>query len=347
MARAARIKNQLGVQSAFGTPVAPTVQLPGLIQLKHAPNRVLREEYRASWGGSNTHDDLSILNTGSYIGRCTTTTLPVWLAGSVRGDVTPTTLAGIARQWKYDQWLSPGPIPDPKMYTLYAGDDDGGGGGGPQRAADNIITKIVIEGSDDSAMTIRCDLLGTGIIAIGPGFIETPTVKNETAKNLLNCIFIKPTWAALDAVTRGTQAAPGDELRNLAYGFTWTWDSGMTSDFNMSGQLTRIDLHRPIPTVTLQLRLKWTSAAAAEGINSINNTRRMIRLENQGSLIVGSNYNMIRIDGAYDSMPMEALTSQENGTNRATWDLIGVEDTSRKCEVTVINTLNALGSAPA
>src|SRR6188768_3311807 len=89
MTRAALIRSQLGIETAHGTVVPASVQLPGLLTMRHAPNRILREEYRASWGGSNVHDDLSLQSTGQYVGRCTASTLPFWLAGAMRADVTP------------------------------------------------------------------------------------------------------------------------------------------------------------------------------------------------------------------------------------------------------------------
>jgi hypothetical protein len=328
MSRAALIRSQLGIQTTPDTPVAATVQLPGLLTMRHAPERVLREEYRASWGGSNVHDDLKLESTGQYVGRCTASTLIYWLSAAMRGN--PTVSGSGPYTWVLNQPLT-GAIPDLKSLTAYWGNDTAGGGGGALRAPGVVATRIVIEGSDTAAWTIRVELLGMG--AISGTFASLSTITNETIKNLLSSVYVASSWGALDALTNPLTEA----LLCFAYGFTWTWDSGITNDFAMNGSLNRCAINRGIPSVTLQLRAKWNADGAAQAVHTINGTRRFIRLEN-----VGTANSTIKIAGAYDPMTYDTITDQRDGTIRSTWDLVGVEDTARKTEVTVINNVSAL-----
>ena len=322
MARSALIRSQLGIEGTPGTPVAASVQLPGLLTMRHAPNRVLREEYRNSWGGTNTHDDLRLESTGQYAGRCTASTLIYWLSAATRGD--PTITGSGPYVHVYNQPLTVAPIPALKYLSAYFGDE-----AGALCAPGVVVTRIVIEGADDAAWTIRADLLGMGMVA-GSFNAALTTIPNETVKNLLTSLHIANSWAAL------TPTPPAAAL-NLAYGFTWTWDSGIAGDFTMSNQLNRTDIHRDIPTTTLQLRLKWAGIATQEAVNTINLSRRFIRLKNTGTV-----NSIIQIDGAYDPLTMDTIADQRDGTTRATWDLVAVEDTARKIEVSVTNNVAAV-----
>lgn len=335
MARAARIRSQLGIEAipaagADNVPVAATVQLPGLLTMRHASNRLLREEYRNSWGGSNVHDDLRVESTGQYVGRCTSSTLIYWLSAAIRSNPTIAAISG-GSSWTFNQPLTNAPIPPLQAYTAYWGDDDGGGGGGALCSAGVVVTRIVIEGADDAAWTVRVDLLGTGVIA-GAFTSALTTITNETAKNLLSSIFFAADWAGLAGAAAST---------NLAYGFTWTYDAGIAGDFTMSNKLRRTDLHRDIPETTLQLRLKWTTVAAARAVDTVNLTRQYIRLLN-----TGTGPNFIDIAGSYAPMTFDSIADQRDGTTRATWDLVAVEDpaggTPRKVEVKVGTAAGAL-----
>jgi hypothetical protein len=335
MTRAALIRSQLGIESAHGTVVAPTVQLPGLLTMRHDPNRVLREEYRASWGGSNVHDDLSVKSTGQYVGRCTASTLPYWLSGAMRADVTPSGGGPYTRLYAQhiDGTVT---IPSLRSYSAYWGDE-----AGALVSAGTVVTRIVIEGADDAAWTIRCDLLGMGVVA-GNFNTGLTTVANETVKNKLTQLFITNDWGALDAsIPATTPTTPANHTAKLGvqYGFTWTWDSGIADDLTGGPELTRVALQRAIPSTTLQMRLKWSGVTTQEAVNTINQppTRRFIRLWNGGSAT-----SIIAISGAYQPMTMDTVSEQRDGTTRATWDLVAVEDTGRKVEVSVTN--NVAGS---
>jgi len=312
MTRSALIRSQLGIQTVADTPVAATVQLPGLLTMRHAPNRLLREEYRNSWGGSNVHDDLRLESTGQYVGRCTASTLIYWLSAAIRGN--PTVTGAGPYTHAYIQPLT-GAIPPLKYLTAYWGDD-----AGALCAPGVVVSRIVIEGANDAAWTIRADLLGMGVVA--GSFAALTTITNETVKNLLTSLFVDSTWAGIGGTLK----------TGLGYGFTWTWDSGIAGDFTMSNQLNRTDIHRAIPNTTLQLRLKWNADSTVLAVDTINLTRKFIRLQNTGTV-----NSVIRIDGAYDPMTMDTVADQTDGTTRATLDLVAVEDTARKVEVTVTN----------
>jgi hypothetical protein len=331
MTRAALIRSQLGIESAHGTVVSPTVQLPGLLTMRHAPNRVLREEYRASWGGSNVHDDLSLQSTGQYAGRCTASTLPYWLSGAMRADVTPSGGGPYTRL--YAQHISgTTTIPALRSYSAYWGDE-----AGSLCAPGTVVTRIVIEGADDAAWTIRCDLLGMGVIA-GNFNTGLTTLGNETVKNKLTQLFIKNDWGALDAAVPATSpSVPGGAALGVHYGFTWTWESGIANDYTTGPTLNREALQRAIPRATLQMRLKWSGIVTQDAVNTIMLTRRFIKLRNEGTP-----NSIIEIAGAYDPMTMDTVSDQRDGTTRATWDLVAVEDSARKIEVSVTN--NVAGS---
>lgn len=325
-------RSQIALETTAGTPLTATVQLPGDLSMQYAPERTIREESRASMGGSNTYDDLSASSTGQYAGRCTTSTFPYWLSAGVRADSTISTPSGgtNSREHLYTQPLTT--IPALQPLTVYYGDNTQA-----LRVPGTFATRIVVEGSDTGPWRVTVDLLGrTPTTAT---FASLSTITNETAKNLLSKVYIDSSGAGMG----GTQKTA------TFYGFTWTWESGINPDFTMDGSINMSDIQRDAPRVTLQLRAKWNSVAVAEHANWLALTRRFIRLENEGSTIEdstieGSIKHRIRIDGAYEHLRFNSMSDKRDGTTRTTWDLEGVEDGTwgKKTEIAVINTLAAL-----
>jgi hypothetical protein len=318
-------RSQIGIESVFGTATAPTVQLPGALTLKNAPRRERREEHRFSMGGSNVYDDLSYSSTGTYTGRCTTTTLPYWLAAGMRGDVTPTTPSGTVKLWTYTQPLST--IPALKSLTAYMGDNTEA-----LRAAGVSVRRITITGNDTDAWTVSVDLIGQSLAA-GSGstydFATLTTPTHETAKNLLSRVYLDDTGAGI-----GTTA-----ITATFYGFTWVWDSGITPDYTMDNQLDMTDIQRGEPTTTLELRLKWNATAVTEHTNWRSAATRFVRVANFGSVISTTYRHQIFLDGAYVITDFDPIDNERDGTTLSKISLTAVEDVTwgKKVEVSVQN----------
>lgn len=321
--------NQIGVETTAGTAVTATVQLPGSIVMNYEPERVLREEFRNSMGGSNTYDDLSKKSTGQYTGRCTTNTAVYWMSAGIRGDPVISTPSGgtLSRQWLFTPVLAT--VPALKYLTAYWGDNTQA-----LRAPGVFVRRIVIQADDTGPWTITVDL--TGRTPETATFASLTTQSNETAKNLLSKVYFEDTGAAIDAGPTAKAAT--------FYGFTFTHDTGVTPDYTMDGTTDMSDVQRDAPQTTLQLRAKWNANAVAEHAKWLALTRRFVRVENTGSIIEGSIAHRIRLDAAYELTGFNSKTDARNGTTRSTIDLTAVEDVTwgMKMRIAIINALTAL-----
>ena len=327
------IKNQLGVESVFGTPVTATRQLVGNLTMDFEPERVLREEARASMGGPNVHDDMSYISNGRYEGRATVGELPYFWSASVRGDPTISTPSGgtDSRQHLYTQPLSS--VPALKSLTVYDGDNTQA-----TRTGGVTVSQWVLSGNDTEAWRFSAQLMGqrqaTSTFAAIAALTGNALADTETAKNKLSKVYADNAGSGIG----------GTQLTATLYGFTLTWNSAIAPDHTMDNTLDMGDIHRNTPTVTLELLLKWNAIGVAEWSSFRSNTRRFIRIENIGSTIEDAITRLIRIDGAYDITRFVKRESVQDGTVRGRLTATAVEDPTwgKKLELAVINTLTAL-----
>lgn len=336
------IQSQIGVESTFNTPVTVTRELVGDLSFDLEPEREEREEFRASLGGSTGTDDLSFLVTGRYDARATVRELPYFLSASVRGDPAITTPGGgtNSRQWLYKQPVRGDGAPALKSLTAITGDNSQA-----LQTSGVTVNQWVLSGSDTQQWRFTSQLMGANQISDSVVFASiaeqtgNALADQSTAINKRSRVFIDDTGAGIG----------GTRLELTGYGFTFTWNSGTAPDHTMDYTDTATALYmnginRDGPTATLELLLKWNATAKNEWDDFRANTRRFVRIENIGSLIEGSIYRTIRLDGAYDILRYVTRESRQDGTVRARMSLTAAEDRTwaKKTEFTIINTLTAL-----
>jgi hypothetical protein len=345
-------RSQVAVETTVGAALAPTRQLVGALALRNQPERVLREEYRASMGGSNVYDDLSYRGEGTYSGRCVTSELPMFLSSSIVEVLTPTTSV-----YTYTMPLSlagtPAALTKLTSLCLYAGDQTQA-----LRAAGCYVSRIVIRGSNTEAWTVEITFLTREVVvASGLNDFDNALVNapNVTMKNLMG-------WIAIAPATGGMPTAPitaTPSQANTFYSFTWTWEAGIAPDYTMDLQLDMANIHRDAPQATLEIVSKWNAAARDEFINyrlSLPVTPRLIRVSADGGYLAGSSgpRHTINIDGCYVYTDFVPLDSERDGTTLGRLTLAAIENTTaispgttwaKKIEVSVTNNRLTLAGA--
>lgn len=334
-------RSQVALEAVVGTALPPTRQLVGALSLRNTPERVLREEYRASMGASNTYDDLSYKGEGTYAARCVTSELMYWLAAAIVGGVTPA-VSGTGQLWTYTMPLTlagtPAALTALQSLCLYAGDNTQA-----LRAAGCYVDRLVIRGSDTGPWTVEVTFLTREVVATGAAFVTTLTIPaNETVKNMLASIAIDAAGGTIGAGT----------VNGTAYGFVWTFDPAIAPDYTMGADpvslalgLDMKDIQRDAPQATLELTTKWNGPIVTEYGFWRSLGKRLIRLENNGSVIgAGPERHRIRIDGCYVYTDFVPLDQPRDGTTRGRATLTAVEDTAgwnKKIEVSVLNNISA------
>jgi hypothetical protein len=304
-------RSQIAPEATVGTVLPPTHQLSGAMAMKNAPERLRREERRASMGGSTIWTDFSYRAEGQYTGRATAQELPFFLASAIDGTVQPTT-----GTWTYAQPLYT--VPPLKSLCVYVGDNTQA-----LRAAGVYTRQLTIEGRDTGAWMVTADLFGRELVK-GTFIVPKATMANDTVKNLMSQVYI-------DDVAIGAGLISG-----TAYGFRWVWTSGIEPDYTMSNQLDMTGIHRDEPTCTLEITAKWNAAIVNEFDKYRALSTRYVRLNTSTS-----GGNSIRIDGVYAPTDFTPLAEERNGTTIATLQLTAVESNSEKVTVACQNTLTA------
>lgn len=331
-------QSQFGLEGTFGSAATPNRETRGLLTMDYEPERVLREESRASLGGPNVHDDLSYLSTGRYQGRAIVRELPYFWACSVDGTQTITTPSGgtLSRQHLYAIPTAGDGAPALKSMTTLTGDNSQA-----IRTTGVTVAGWEMTGGDTAVWGYSADLIGKRPDASSGVTFETiaaltgtALADTESALNKKSKVYADDTGAGLG----------GTQLALTAFGFRLTFNGAITPDHTMDNDLDMQGINRGIPTVTLEMTMKWNATAVSEWGKFRANTRRFIRIENIGSTIEGSITRLIRIDGAFDITRFVKRESAQDGTIRARLTATGVEDPTwgEKLKLSVINTLTAL-----
>lgn len=326
---------QIGVETTAGTLVAATVHLNGKVAMNYAPRRELRDESRASMGGPNVYDDLSISSAGTYSGRCVVREQPYFWSAAMTGAPTISTPATgtLSRQWLFTQPLTTAPAL--KSLSLYTGDNTQA-----LANAGTYVTRIVTSGSDVAPWTTQCDLIGwdqaTGSFAsiaalTGNALLDTSSIRNRLSKLYIDAV----------GGTIGTTQKTG-----TAFGFTHTWNSGVTFEYAMDGDvLTPTSINRDIPTCTLEITAKWNTSTVTEFGIWLSGATRLIRVQNEANTVIETTIaRRARYDGAYVYTGFTPLDNERDGTTLGRLTLTAIEDPTygKKTEVAFINTLTAL-----
>jgi hypothetical protein len=332
MTRALLRRSQIAPEATVGTAVEGTHQLHGALTLKNAPERVRREERRASMGGSNTWVDMAYRSEGQYTGRVVTQELPFFLVSSIRGDVTPSTPSGAVKLWTFTSPTTT--IPALKSLTAYVGNDTE-----QLRAAGVFTRQLTIEGRDTGSWMLTADLFGRELVHDNFADPVLTTMAGDTIRNIKTLIYINDSSADFTATP----------ILNTLYGIRWIWTSGIEPDYTMNGgTLDMTDIQRDEPECTLEITAKFAASimsstgeyADYRGTDGIPVTR-FVRIYNEGSTISTTYEHSVTIDGAYKITDFTPLAEERNGTLIATMQLTAVEDTWGKIQVAVQNTLTA------
>ena len=245
----------------------------------------------------------------AYEGTATFEQLMLWLGCAFKGAVTPTDVGDGAYEWLYDPNLTA--VNDPETMHLIAGDDV------EQYSIPYcVLQDIEISLALGDVAKLRANLIGRPMSTSTFETIALPTVEDIVAAKV--SIDINDSWATLGdtAFTAMLIAAAmrfNTGLKPVKY-------ADATSYFSAFAENKR--------SMELDLTYLHSTDAVTEWGYLAAGTPRFIRLEILGSLIGGSNYNLLRIDvcGTYETWSKPAdkdgetvttikLKSQYDGTS--------------------------------
>ena len=220
----------------------------------------------------------------AYEGSATFEQAMLWFGCAFKGAVTPTDVGDGAYEWLYDPSLTA--VNDPETMSLIAGDDV------EQYAiAYCILQDIEIAIALKDVAKIRANLIGRPMATSTFETIALPTVEDIVAAKV--SIDINDTWAALGD-TAYTAMLIAASMR-FPTGLKPVKYADGTSYFSAFAENKR--------SMELDLTYLHTTDAVTEWGYLAAGTKRFIRLEILGSVIGGTNYNLLRIDvcGTYET----------------------------------------------
>ena len=220
----------------------------------------------------------------SYEGSATFEQLMLWLGCAFKGGVTPTDVGDGAYEWLYNPNLTA--VNDPETFHLIAGDDV------EQYSIPYcVLQNIEISMALGDVAKLRADMIGRPMSATSFETITLPTVEDIVAAKMT--LDIDATWAGLG------DTAVTAMLTSAAMRFP----TGLVPVKYADGTQYFSDVAENKRSMELDLTYLHSTTAVTEWGYLAAGTRRFIRLEVLGSLIGGSNYNLLRIDvcGTYES----------------------------------------------
>lgn len=321
---------QFGVETTWGTPVAATGRLMGVLdanfmpEVTITPRRYLQADLAPAHKMFKTYE-LGKFNINGDVG---TSELLYVLDSGIRGSVTPTS-SGSVRTWSYPfHYTAVGNI---RSRTLEIDDSvnewemEGG-----------VVESFSLAGESGTDATITFNSAWIGE-RVTPGTL-TPSLANRAFE-------ILPAASGriyFDAVggTIGTT-----EIANSLISWSFDCTTGVTLQ-RAKGQtlLTPTGFRQGVPEVSLQLTLLYNASTHTEVQNYIAGTTRLIRVHCPGALITGSDYHHLRIDGAYVAASVDAIWGEFEGNTTATLTYNPIPDTGlgNYCRIELQNTTTAL-----
>ena len=220
----------------------------------------------------------------SYEGSATFEQLMLWLGCAFKGAVTPTDVGDGAYEWLYDPNLTA--VNDPETLHLKAGDDV------EQYSIPYcVLQNIEISLALGDVAKLKADLIGRPMSTTSFETIALPTVEDIVAAKMT--LDIDATWAGLGD-TAVTAMLTSGAMR---------FKTGLVPVKYADGTQYFSDVAENKRSMELDLTYLHSTTAVTEWGYLAAGTKRFIRLEVLGSLIGGSNYNLLRIDvcGTYES----------------------------------------------
>lgn len=324
-------RSQIGFEGsgAPGVAVAPVVQLAGLLTLENQPERVLRQERRASMGGSTAYEDLSHRGRGNYAGWLYADELIYFLCSGI-GTPTP-----VGTVWTFDQPLTRAELVamPVRSLTAFAGEE----GLETWRMARTYPERIVVSGQDRGAVTLSVDLQGNEVVTGSGATNELDLTKTtpQTAgqPNLMGKISVAATGS-------GTYS----DWANTVFSAVWTYTTGIVLEYTMDLTLDPSAIQRDVPTATLELVAKLNATSINEYQNYHGATKRFVRVTWQAQ---PPGTNKVEITGCYVQTGYVPLDQERDGTLLCRLTFSAVEDLtwSSKIIAAVTGSISALPTA--
>lgn len=323
MAIVAMRRSQIGVEATVGAAVAPSRQLQGVLSLENASEREVRDERRASMGGSLAWTEFATGSTGSYTGRVTADELVYFLSACI-GYNAPT-----GGTWVFDQPLTrleleAQPL---KSLTCYAGEILAGAEDASFRAAGMFVERLQISGQDRTSWQAQYDLIGRELVH-ATTTVPVPTAVLLESLGTPNMPTIQTLMTTFATSTSSTGYSP---LSNTVFSFTFTFTSGIVQEYTMGTSLDPTGIQRDIPTATLEIIAKLTKTVADEYLYHDNLVTRFVKIDGGG----------VQIEGAYKVTGFVPLDSERDGTLLARITYTAVEDQTwnSKIKITVASSV--------
>jgi len=151
-------KGQLGLQSVFGTAVAPTIQAPWRGSYEDKRQRHVAQYDSGTWTPTVIVTDVGYETAATFEGTAFYEMLPVLLSSGF-AKVTP---AG-AGPYTHSYWVSPVAVATPKPLTALLGTVGSSLGTGPAiRLKDLYLKKLTLSGNvNDKAVAVKAEFFGT------------------------------------------------------------------------------------------------------------------------------------------------------------------------------------------
>jgi len=295
-------KTQLGLQSAFGTAVAPTIHAPFVGAYADRRQRHAARFDSGTWTPQTIVADVAYETAMAFEGTAFFETLPV-LLNSGFTDVAPSG----AGPWLHKYWVNPAAIATPSPLTALVGTvgTNIGGAGPAVKLKDLYVKSLTLTGSlATKAVLLKAQLFGTTYDDNSGAGFAFASVGLPATMEMINAAM--GTLSYGDATTSGP--AEGEDLEGLTalscalLDWKWTVTTGIEPLWCLTdGTLTWSGLKYSAPSCQFWPILR-TSATTYAQIKTRANARTYQNLQLQ---IAGSSgrYLSINMTGLWDVVP--------------------------------------------
>lgn len=327
---------QIGKETTAGSAVTPTyVMLDGKMS-GFKENRTIRmpQEDNGLLARNSRAYTAAVQATGSWDAEVSYEDIMIWLAGGIKGGVSPTTASSVST-WVYTPSMS---APNaPTTYTIIYGDNVEA-----EKANYVVPTELNISGAIDEPWKLKASLVGQTISSPASFAAISPTAPGSSPEIAL----MNKSKIYIDAYggTVGTT-----QLTGTLISFDWKLTTGFVPDKTADNALgfTKIVQDKSTRKLTLDLVAEFQKTDTSDkGILNEkshwkNNVPRIIRIETIGSAVGASN-KAIKLDTYVLYTDVSAL-EERNGisTVRIQAEAAYNSTATTDMKVTVINGVSA------
>jgi hypothetical protein len=279
-------KIQIGKESTKGTAVPATAALLGDLTMDEAHTIHRPEENRGNLASYTRSVKVGTEAKLSFQGDATFEQILYWLHMGMLGNVTPTG-AGSAKTWLFTPDMDGAGVFD--SFTIEHGNNIQA-----YEAEYCMASAIEIAFAMNAPTTIKVDIFGRQKTAVSFTTALTP----PTVETILG-----QKWKLYIDAETGTMGAT--ELAAHLIAASYKINTGLSPRHYGDGNLYFTRYFEGKKSVELKLTLAFSASAETERTKFDGSTLRLVRLQNIGSLISGSDYKKLTLDfcGIYTSFP--------------------------------------------